>query len=104
LGNLTFQYNTWTDTTNFTVDGTSQPVNDFKTGVSYKNAWFTSTLRVKTVDQKRYAVVYHGSNFNCENQCLVTSWVPAGTYVTVGARTGAFNGEHYVNHVVLEYL
>jgi hypothetical protein len=41
LGNLTFQYNTWTDTTNFTVNGTAQPVNDFKTGVSYGSAWFT---------------------------------------------------------------
>lgn len=47
--------------------------------------------------------MYHGSNNNCENQRDVTSWTPGGTYITVGAHTGASNAEHYVNHVCLQY-
>lgn len=102
---LLFSYATYAPDRNsfWTINGTSTSTYAFKSGVVYNDAWMTSTLRVKWEGNRRVATLYHGSNNNCENQRDVTSWTPGGTYITVGAHTGASNAEHYVNHVCLQY-
>jgi hypothetical protein len=107
-GGLCFQYNTFStnNNTQFYINGSAVgSVKNFGNGSGdYKNIWFCVRLIVKRVGSTRTATIIHGSQHIQENAYLVTSWTPGGTYVGVSARTGAANGNHFMNSVQLEYI
>ena len=106
-GGLVFQYNTYSVNLNdtFFINGSAVgTLVAFHTGVTYTNAWMTSRLVVKTYGTSRYATVYTGSNSSADNAIDITSWVPGGTYVFVGARCGTSFGSHFCNHINLRYI
>ena len=106
-GGLAFSYNTYITNLNdqFYVNGASVGnIVAFHSGVTYTNAWMTSLLVVRTYGTSRIASVYTGNNNSADNSVNVTSWVPGGTYVFVGGRTGATTAQHLCNHVNLTYI
>ena len=106
-GGLAFSYNTYITNLNdqFYVNGASVGnIVAFHSGVTYTNAWMTSLLVVRTYGTSRIASVYTGNNNSADNSVNVTSWVPGGTYVFVGGRTGATSALHLCNHVNLTYI
>ena len=106
-GGLAFSYNTYITNLNdqFYVNGASVGnIVAFHSGVTYTNAWMTSLLVVRTYGTSRIASVYTGNNNSADNSVNVTSWVPGGTYVFVGGRTGATSAQHLCNHVNLTYI
>ena len=105
---VVFQYNTYSVTalnTQFFRNGVAQGTAlNFRSGVNYTSAWMTTTIEHRTYGSTKILTVYHGSNNVMENAIESTTFTFGGSYLAVGARTGASNGTHHVNGVTLEYL
>jgi hypothetical protein len=104
---VVFQYNTWNtnQNTQFYHNGSAQGTAlTFKAGPAYTDDWMTTTIEQRTYGSTKILTVYHGSNNCMENAIVSTSFSFGGSYLAVGARTGASNGQHFVNGVTLEYL
>jgi hypothetical protein len=76
----------------------------FPSGITVIGTWQLIKLEVKTVGSTRVARVYSGYSNSLDNSYIVTSWVPGGTYVCVGAVTGGSTANQSVNCVSLEYI
>jgi hypothetical protein len=105
-GGLAFSYNTASDTTNWTLNGSSVGKSvGFFDAVTYRNARMTSSLVVKTFSNKRLALLYHGDKNAVINSYDCTAWQAGGQYVFVGGRTGPVsNAAHICYHFSLEYI
>ncbi len=106
-GGLVFVYNTFSSNQNdnFVINGTAVGnIVPFHSGVTYTNEWQTCSLVVRTCGTKKIALANTGSSNSIDNGYDVSNWAPSGTYVAVGARTGASNAGHYVNFVSLQYI
>jgi len=102
-GGLSFLYATYYifNNTSFFINGVIQGT-AFPMRASYLNKWIRSTLKVINTNTGRCATVY--TDGVLENSINITSWVPADTYIGVGARTGGANGNHYINSITLKYI
>lgn len=106
-GGLCFQYNTFSSNLNdtFYINGsTTGNTVAFHSGVTYTNTWMTTRMVVQTYGTARYATIYTGNNSSADNSVVVTSWVPGGTFIFVGGRTGLSSAQHFCNHVNLKYI
>ena len=76
------------------------------TGVTYLNKWTTDIIEVRWVGPKRIGTLYHSSD-NWQNAIDLTTWVPGGTYIYVGATTNttlAPSSDQNCKAVSLEYI
>lgn len=79
----------------------------FRGNVGYVNEWVFVKMRVITVKvnntTQRYMYIY-GPRGVFDNSLDVTSWVPGGTFVSVGAYTGGLTAAHHLNYIGLKYI
>lgn len=91
--------------TRFFINGaTVGNIKGFASGITVIGTWQLVKLEVKTVGSTRVARLTSGYSNSLDNSFIVTSWVPGGAYVCVGAVTGATNANQLVNFVSLEYI
>ena len=105
-GSIALRYQTYTNlrTQWYNNGATTGNAVNFRAGVTYQGEWMTSRIMVRTVGAKRYAYVYTGVGGVCDNAIDITSWTPAGTWISVGASTGGSTSSQLCCHVALEYL
>jgi hypothetical protein len=100
---LSFWYKTYTNKTQFYKNGTANgSETDYIAGLTYEDSWVSLKLVLRTISSTRYAFVYHQGVLI--NSLDITSWLPTGKYIFVGAWSGASAGSHAVNSVSIDYI
>jgi len=67
-----------------------------------QNLWIAADLTIRTIGNRKYMHIF--ANNQLQNAVDITSWIPGGKYIYIGASTGGANALHYCNHVELKYI